>query len=126
MFNPSLFRIVTIQPIEGSEKRLKDVSLADAVKENLQEIIDIQKKLVFYDYSKGTYPDNMINVFRGMIELKKDEWFSIQEIEKTQGIKSEEIEEIIKAWHELGLIELDKTDLYPKIRFKLDFDNGYS
>lgn len=138
MFNPSLIRIVALIPESNIlKRRIKQPK--EQIYENFQEILKIQEELIeieqgrlerlkkrehlyefLRDISKEMFPSNFVNIFRSMIELKGNQWFSRQDIEREHGIKSEETSNILKTWEQLNLIEVDAQDwTNPKIKFKI-------
>jgi predicted transcriptional regulator len=139
MFNPSLIKIVALVPKERDLLKTHIKQPKEQIIENFQTILDIQRDLInienarheklrhrehlyelLRDIAKDKYPANMVNIFRSLLELKGNQWFFRQDIEKEHGIRSEETTNILKAWEELDLIQVDTQDwINPKIRFKV-------
>ncbi|OLS22908.1 MAG: hypothetical protein HeimC3_28510 [Candidatus Heimdallarchaeota archaeon LC_3] len=139
MFNPSLIRIVALVPDESNILKRRIKHPKEQIYENFQEILKIQDELLeieqerlerlkkrehlyefLRDISKDLFPSNFVNIFRSMLELKGNQWFSRQDIEQEHGIKSEETSRILKDWEQLNLIDIDTQDwTNPKIRFKI-------
>ena len=138
MFNPSLIRIVALVPESNILKqRIKHPK--EQIYENFQEILKIQDELLeieqarlerlkkrehlyefLRDISKEKFPTNFVNIFRSMLELKGNNWFSRQDIEQEHGMLGVESSQILKAWQDLDLIDVDTSDwTNPKIKFKL-------
>ena len=141
MFNPSFFRI---DILDTEEFRESDNILRQPVKNKLEQIHENFKEILQYqqelqeieerrieilrrrehlyeqlrDYINGEFEnaERVVSTFRVMLELKGSEPFSRQELEKEQGLKSEESSNILSAWKELDLIEIDQNDwLNPKV-----------
>lgn len=137
MFHPRLIKIFSWVPEETDHLKTPIKNPKTQIREYFQSILKIQDELfdieqsrleklrtrehlyeLLRDLTASKYTPNVINIFRVMLESHGRKWFTRQEIESEHGVKTEETTEILKAWEDLGLIEVDTTDwTNPRIQF---------